>query len=30
MTESLLLGDVVNQEFHYWDVVELLRQIQAP
>jgi predicted ester cyclase len=30
MTESLLLGDEVSQEFHYWDVVELLRQIQAP
>ena len=30
MTESLLLGDEVSQEFHYWDVIELLRQIQAP
>ncbi len=30
MTESLLLGDSVHQEFHYWDMVELLRQIQAP
>jgi predicted ester cyclase len=34
ITESILtnyeLGQEVGQEFHYWDVVELLRQIQAP
>ena len=30
ITESILTNDEVGQEFHYWDVVELLRQIQAP
>jgi hypothetical protein len=30
ITESIMSGGVISQEFHYWDVVELLRQIQAP
>jgi SnoaL-like polyketide cyclase len=27
---SVLNGDVVTQETHYWDMVSLLQQIQAP
>ena len=30
VTVSLLSDETIAQEFHYWDVVELLRQIQAP
>jgi len=30
MTATLLSEGRVSQVFHYWDVVELLRQIQAP
>jgi len=30
ITESILRQSKVGQEFHYWDVIDLLRQIQAP